>query len=455
MKINVYGGAKEIGGNKISVDVSKTKIFLDFGEPFNRGEGIYSGLEFVDIREKLGLRDYFEFKLLPEIKGIYSEDALQFTNFKYSAPEYSAVLISHIHSDHFGDIGFVDENIPVYIGYGTNILNNVFNEIYYTYKIEHSGNIVEIKSGKEYKIKNLKVIPVHVDHSIPGAYGFIIKSDEGNIAYTGDLRFHGFRPELSYDFIKTAQKHKIKVLITEGTRVKYDIDKNYDNKLTETDVEQKFYEIIKKTEGPTFVHFSFRNLDRVRSLYNAAKKAKKILVANPNFFYTIDNARELIKDLPETKKNQFLKCFKKDGDVDDDDRRERGYAKPYLENSIDYKWIRKNSKDVVVFLTASELSQIIDIQPKKGSFIFSLSQHYLEGEENEDYYECLMYWMQHFGLDFYKVHCSGHSDEDGIKNLIKQIEPEIVIPVHTEHPEKFREFTKKVIIPEKEKTIKI
>ena len=211
MKINVYGGAKEIGGNKISVDVSKTKIFLDFGEPFNRGEGIYSGLEFVDIREKLGLRDYFEFKLLPEIKGIYSEDALQFTNFKYSAPEYSAVLISHIHSDHFGDIGFVDENIPVYIGYGTNILNNVFNEIYYTYKIEHSGNIVEIKSGKEYKIKNLKVIPVHVDHSIPGAYGFIIKSDEGNIAYTGDLRFHGFRPELSYDFIKTAQKHKIKV----------------------------------------------------------------------------------------------------------------------------------------------------------------------------------------------------------------------------------------------------
>jgi Cft2 family RNA processing exonuclease len=36
--LTFYGGAKEIGGNKILLEDKGVKIYLDFGESFNFGE---------------------------------------------------------------------------------------------------------------------------------------------------------------------------------------------------------------------------------------------------------------------------------------------------------------------------------------------------------------------------------------------------------------------------------
>ncbi|HPD19331.1 MAG TPA: MBL fold metallo-hydrolase RNA specificity domain-containing protein, partial [Candidatus Goldiibacteriota bacterium] len=350
-----------------------------------------------------------------------------------------------------GDVCFIDPKISVYLGHGTKALNDVFNKIYSNFKMELNGNEKEFKTGDEIKIKDVGVIPMHVDHSIPGAYGFIIKTPEGNIAYTGDFRFHGFKPQLTEDFMIAASKAKVKILITEGTRIKKQTDKVFKQNLTESDVENNLYEVIKRTDGITFVNFSFRNVDRVRSLCNATKRAGKILVANPGFFYTVDNAGSLITGMPKTSGNKCYKVFKKDGDIPDEEKRIRDYAKPYFEKSIDYKWVRKNIGDVVMFVTSSEFIQMIDIQPKSGTFIFSISEHYLEGEENEEYKLCLENWLHHFGIKFEQIHCSGHADGEGVKRMVETINPEIVIPVHTEAPEEFKRFCKKVVLPEKEK----
>jgi mRNA degradation ribonuclease J1/J2 len=38
-------------------------------------------------------------------------------------------------------------------------------------------------TGDKFKIGSLEVEPIHVDHSVPGAYGFIIYTSEGPIVY--------------------------------------------------------------------------------------------------------------------------------------------------------------------------------------------------------------------------------------------------------------------------------
>ena len=38
MKLSFYGGAGEIGGNKILLEADNTRIFLDFGMSYNREE---------------------------------------------------------------------------------------------------------------------------------------------------------------------------------------------------------------------------------------------------------------------------------------------------------------------------------------------------------------------------------------------------------------------------------
>jgi ribonuclease J len=455
MKIIPYGGAGEIGGNKILLETGRTRVFLDFGVPFDRGEGIYSGFDYLDPRDKLGLRDYFEFDMVPQIPGVYCGEALKYTKLKYTAPKFDAILISHIHCDHFGDVADVDPKIPVYLGHGARKLNDAFNTIYSSFKSEDNGNVVEFKSGKSFKIKDIEVMPVHTDHSIPGAYGFIIKTPEGNIAYTGDYRFHGFKPEMTQDFIDEAKKTGIDYLITEGTRIKASTDVDFRKKMNEADVENQFLDTIKKSRGITCMQFSFRNVDRVRSLYNAAKKAGKVLICNPGFAYTIDNARELVSGLPETLNNPNLKIFNKNADIPDDEKRHLHYAAPYEEKTVDYKWVKKNLNDVVMFMSASELSQLIDIQPGKGTFVYSMSEHYIEGEEHEDYKACLENWLNHFGLNFAQIHCSGHTDAQGVKRMIDGVAPKCVIPVHTQNPEEFKKMHGNVILMERGKEIKL
>ena len=74
MQIYTYGGVNEIGGNNFIIETGNTKIMLDFGTSFKR-EGIYfSG--FFQPRTFQGLKDFFQFDILPKLPGIYAKDFL-------------------------------------------------------------------------------------------------------------------------------------------------------------------------------------------------------------------------------------------------------------------------------------------------------------------------------------------------------------------------------------------
>lgn len=464
MKITAYGGANEIGGNKFLLETGKTRVFLDFGEPFDRNEKYYKGISYLDKPRKfMGLRDYFEMDMIPKIKGIYSEAALKNTDLAYCNPEYDGVFVSHLHGDHFGDVQWVDKHIPVFMGYGAKQLNDAYNECYIQFKSPDNGNVSLFRTGgNNIKLKDIEVIPVHVDHSTAGAYGFIIKTPEGNIAYTGDYRFHGFRPQMTEDFMNVAGKEGIKLLMTEGTRLKgEDIAVKQKKKLTEPQVEDEIFRSIKESKGISVITFSPRNIDRTRSLYNAAVKAGKVLVTSSRMAYIIDKSQSLISGLPQIKGNKNIVIFKKDGEKepvynkDGSERADKTYAyeKPYLAGQKDYKWVQSNMGDVVLFMQEHEIAQLIDIKPKAGKFIFSTAEHYLEGPGFEKKKACLMDWIGHFNLDFEHIHCSGHADAAGIKKMIDGVDAEMLMPIHTQTPEGFKSLHKKVVMIERGKPV--
>ena len=69
------------------------------------------------------------------------------------------------------------------------------------------------RTGEKLKVGSHEVEPIHVDHSVPGAYGFIIYTSEGPIAYTGDIRLHGTVPKMTRDFIERVKCEKVIALI--------------------------------------------------------------------------------------------------------------------------------------------------------------------------------------------------------------------------------------------------
>jgi ribonuclease J len=75
------------------------------------------------------------------------------------------------------------------------------------------------RTGEKIPRDDITVEPVHVDHSILAAYGFIIHTSEGTVVYTGDLRIHGPRKDLTEEFMEKAKECKPDALICEGTRM--------------------------------------------------------------------------------------------------------------------------------------------------------------------------------------------------------------------------------------------
>jgi ribonuclease J len=51
----------------------------------------------------------------------------------------------------------------------------------------------------------------------------------------------------------------------------------------------------------------------------------------------------------------------------------------------------------------------------------------------------LQNWLSHFGLRLHQIHASGHCPSRDLAKIIETINPEKIVPIHTEHPDLFQE----------------
>ncbi|MBU2637533.1 MAG: MBL fold metallo-hydrolase [Nanoarchaeota archaeon] len=449
--LTFYGGTGEIGGNKFLLKDKGANIYLDFGESFTFGQDFF--YNYLSPRTVNGLEVYFEFNMIPKISGLYNKDMLKATNLKYQKPNIQAVFISHSHSDHAGHLSFIDEDIPVYMGHCTHKLIDVYTKLYKSFQdIGTHNNLKEFKSGDKIKIKHLEITPIHVEHSVPGAYGFIIKTSKGNIVYTGDFRMHGPRADLTKEFIKKARDSKPIAMLCEGTRMSSDVEHNY----TEEEVEKKVNEITKASKGTVFGHFAMSNVDRFMSFYKACIKNKRIMVIDTRFALILESLKEHISILPDVRKDKNIKVYFRIAKTCTFQEKDYSpWEREYMKNMITYKEIKKNPKKYLMHMRFAALMEMVYLQPKSSDFIYSSSEHFYEGEENLEERTIWENWMKHFKITFHKAHCSGHADKAALTETIKTINPKVLIPIHTQVPEEFKKLHKNVILPVKNKTIEL
>jgi ribonuclease J len=433
-KLTFYGGVNEIGGNKVLVEDRKTKVFLDFGQSFNFGADYFTG--WLSPRAINGLGDYFAFDLLPRMNGLYSKEQLASTDLSYTEPEINAVFLSHAHFDHITHIQFLDPEIPIHLGVGTKLFMESMEEtsIFCKYG-EHKCH--KFRTGHDKKIDNIKVEPVHVDHSIPAAYGFIIHTSKGAVVYTGDLRMHGPRKGLTEEFIEKAKECEPVALICEGTRmVEKETRKNY----SETQVKALSNEIVSSTDKMVFVTHYSRDMDRFRSFYEVAKKNGRQIVVSPKTAYLLS---KLLSDehlhLPDPiKDNNILVYYKRKKSGQFDEKDYYAWERDFMDKMVTYEFIRKNQKNLIMDLDFYQFTELIDIKPSPSShFIHSMSEPFSE-EDIED--QVMHNWTNHFKMHFHQLHASGHMNKNQIIQLVKQIKPKKVFPIHTENQHIFRQY---------------
>ncbi len=453
-QVSFYGGVDEIGGNKILLEDQDTRIFLDFGLGFKR-RGMYFE-EFLTPRSANGIGDFLELNLLPDIPGIYRTDLLSHLGRTPEDVTVQAVLLSHAHADHANYISFLHQDIPVYCGETSKYLlqaieeqciRSIENEVtkykerpiyrgdYKKPPIKRTFNT--FRTGDTVHIGSLDIEPIHVDHSVPGAYGFLIHTSEGTIVYTGDLRMHGKNAQMTTDFIQKARKAKPVALITEGTRI--DLPQTDES---EQNVYQQSKQEIEQCKKLSIVDFNFKDIDRFTTFYQIAKDLGRTLVISFKhacFLERYHQDKKLQAPNSTDKHIKLLKPKRLTGTYIDEDYTDY-YIKKRLnyENIITAEDITKNPTQYMVVLNFYYFNRMVDLKPHHGVYIHSLSEPF--NEEMEISYERMHNWLTHYHLKFVQSHCSGHISGPDLKDLIHKINPKHLFPIHTEHPELFQDF---------------
>jgi len=419
VEIRFLGGVGEIGGNKILVECGGEAILLDFGVPFARKRMYYSE-PFLAPRSG---EDLLEFGLLPRIEGLY--------RFDEAAPKVNAVFISHAHLDHAGYVSFLKREIPVYCGETTRLILEALSEIRVkSFEYDFEGLKFKVfRTGSKVKVGCFQVEPVHVDHSIPGAYGFIVHTPEGSLAYTGDFRLHGGRPELTWDFVEKAAESQPEIFIVEGTNL-VDGVVHSEQRLRE-DLES----LISRIEGLVLTDFAATDIDRFHSFLWVAEKTGRRLTIG------LRHAR-LLEKLSKDRKLRLPKLS------DDRIAVYRKAKKRYLAwerelmdryETVPVEEAAGKPEKTLLALSFYGFGELSGLRLPPGScYILSSSEPI--GEEAEVDYWRMLNWLEHYGLPKYHIHVSGHIMPMQLLQVLEEVKPGRVFPIHCERPMLLRRF---------------
>jgi ribonuclease J len=438
--LTFYGGVNEIGGNKILLKDGETKVFLDFGMSFRMKKQFYSP-PFLSPKSEKSLQ---ELGILPRLEGVYK--------FENKSPAIDAVFVSHGHLDHSAYLSFVNREIPVYCGETTKTVLQAQSQIRRG-DLEFNVEGITFKSfrtGEKKKIGSLEIEPIHVDHSVPGAYGFIIHTSNGAVVYTGDFRVHGAKPQLTRDLVERAKEAEPVAIITEATNM------TGASVSSESEVEGKLNDIVGQTDGIVLAEFSHADIDRLNSFFRVAKKNGRCLAVSLKQAYLL-NALRADKNLsvPDLNDESVL-IFRKSKSTSY--KWEKQLMDQYPGKTIDVFEASKRQCKLILALSFYDLEELVDIQPEAGScYILSASEPF--NEEMEIDFEKLVNWLGHYGLPQYHVHVSGHIMPLQLKNILRELGAPRIFPVHTENAGLFGKFMRdlrgKVVSVEKEREYRI
>jgi ribonuclease J len=407
------------------------------------------------------------------------------------------VLLSHAHIDHSGYISFLHQDIPIYATAMSAFIAKAMQdsskgdfekEVCYSIPKEEVDGVIQAAfwqkcpaqqrpfrvldsqdlapealkfwqktpGSRKLQAQGLEAAPsvgglplkhFPVDHSIFGATAFAVETGSGWIVYTGDLRLHGRRGYLSERFIESAAQLRPTVLICEGTNVG-----SSNVVVTEEEIYTKALETVKEAKALVIADFGPRNIERLLTFQQVAQETNRGLVIMAKDAYLLKAMRYVSQEVPDIKLDRVI-CIYEDAKARLD-KWEEGIRKEYQAKLVTAEEIRNHQDSYILCFSFFDINELPDIMPQKGSiYIYSSSEAHNE-EQAMDFHR-LHNWLKHFGIravglpvqqdegewvippNERGLHASGHAIGPELLDLVRNIAPKTLIPIHTEQPDYF------------------
>jgi ribonuclease J len=397
----VHRGCREIGGSCVEVEAAGSRLVLDVGKPLTAGWG--------------------EHVPLPDVPGLADGDD----------PSLLAVLVSHPHLDHYGLVDQVSSRVPVYVGAGAAAV--VTAARFFSpagpalVPFGHLEHLVPMQFGP------FTVTPYLVDHSGYDSYALVVDAGGRRLMYTGDLRGHGRKSAL-FDRMLASPPAGVDTLLMEGTHIRAASDNGPAGAvvLTESQVEADMAATFRATAGLPVVVSSAQNIDRLVTVYRAARKAGRTLLVDlytasvaqatgrstipqPGFpglgVYISQRQRVMVKQSGEFHRTRDLHAH-------------RVFPEELVANPHRYV-VLTGSSSVAELLRAGALAS--------GVVVWSLWSGYLAEPSGTR----LRAVVAAAGVRFVEHHTSGHAPLVDLQRLVAAIKPVRIVPIHTEGAEEY------------------
>jgi len=369
-------------GLKFTVEYGASRALFDFGREHAPGRALFSlGLEPRPGRE---LDDLLAIGMAPRLEGLYRD-----------WDGRTSVFISHLHLDHTFLVRYLDPAVPLYYPAAMEELRAACAGAGLVPWRTPAG--IGIADRKTIGCGEIEVEFVAVDHDLPGATGFLIRTPDLSLAYTGDHRWHGLHPELTEGFAEAARG--VDVLVQEAVSlaprdaVAPEVAAAQVERLTEAAVIARFEELLGRARALVVANLYPMNRERVSALGRACQKSGRMLLMDPQAA-VVAGWEEILGDPAAVAADPSRYC---------------------------------------VALGFHSLPTLIDLRPPAGS-IFIQSDGSPLGIWDPAW-TVLLAWIQMFGLELVHLASSGHSRSEDVVRMVRTVAPGLVLPVHTRAPE--------------------
>ncbi len=386
VRVSFLGGLNEIGKNITLIECEGDILIVDCGMAFPDGDML--GVDLV----------------IPD-----------FTYIEQNVDRVRGIVLTHGHEDHIGGLPFLlaKVNVPLY---GTPLTLGLVENKLREHSLINKVKMNVVNAGSTITLGCMEVKFIHVNHSIPDAVAFAIKTPGGTLVHTGDFKIDctpisGDTIDLS-SFAKVGDEGVLALLgeSTNANRPGYT--------RTEQMVSDSLDNLFKKAEKYRIIIATFAsNVNRVQQIIDCAEKyGRKVAFSGRSMVTYMDVASKL------------------------------GYLNVPKNTLIDIDMLKKYPPEQIVLITTgsqgepmSALSRMAYSDHRKvmvgeGDFII-ISANPIPGNEKSvgnivD--ELLKRGCKVIYESMYDVHVSGHACQEELKLMHRLVRPKYFIPVHGE-----------------------
>lgn len=325
------------------------------------------------------------------------------------------IIVTHGHEDHTGSLPYLLQDLNNKVPIFSSKLTLGFIEGKLSEFRTRAPKFREVKGGSHVNLGGISLDFFSMTHSIPGALGVFIRTNQGTVMHTGDFKLDqtpidGVTPD--YAAISRFAKQGIDLLLSDSTNATVPGFTK-----SEAEVGPNLLHAIKNAPGRVFVASFSSHIHRLQQICDAARKCgRKVVVTGRSMLTNTRVAREL----------GYL-------NIDDAD----------IIDAFDIDNLPDDK--IVVMCTGSQGEPLSALSRMANGEHKTLSIH--EGDTvilsatpvpgNEKAVQQVVNSLAKLGCDVWDknralVHVSGHGSQEELKLLMAMAKPTYFMPVHGE-----------------------